>query len=76
MRLFIGVWFSPVWKIIQPFSYIAALLIWTVALWSYEPARSGFAARNLTDVDYQGLTGRTRQALGSIQEQLNRTPDR
>jgi hypothetical protein len=74
LRLFIGIWFSPVWKVIGPFSYIAALLIWMVALWSYEPAPASLTEP--TDVDYRGLAGRTRQALGSIQEHLDRTPDR
>jgi hypothetical protein len=74
LRLFIGVWFNPAWKIIEPFSYAAALLIWTVALWSYEPAPD--ALPEPTDIDYRRLAGRTRKALGSIQEQLDRTPDR
>ena len=74
LRLFIGIWFSPVWKIIGPFSYTAALLIWMVALWSYEPAPA--SPPEPMEVDYRRLAGRTRQALGSIQEQLDRTPDR
>jgi hypothetical protein len=74
LRLFIGVQFSPVWKVIVPLSYSAALFIWAVALWSYEPAPA--SPPEPTDVDYRRLAGRTRQALGSIQEQLDRTPDR
>jgi hypothetical protein len=74
LRLFIGIKIGPVWKLIGPLSYTAALLIWTAALWSYAPAPA--LPPGPTDVDYRGLTGRTRQALGSIQEQLDRTPDR
>jgi len=74
LRLFIGVGFGPAWKIIEPFSYVAALLMWTVALWSYAPAPA--SPPEPTDVDYRRLAGRTRQALGAIQEQLDRTPDR
>jgi hypothetical protein len=74
LRLFIGVWFNPAWIIIEPFSYAAALLIWTVALWSYAPAPA--SPLEPTDVDYRRLAGRTRQALGAIQKQLDRTPDR
>lgn len=73
VRLFVGVRFSPVWKIIQPSSYIVALLIWAVALWSYDPVP---VPSQPVDPDYQRLAGRTQQALGSIQEQLNRTPQR
>jgi hypothetical protein len=74
LRLFIGIKIGPVWTLIGPFSYIAALLIWMVALWSYEPVPA--SPPEPIDVDYRGLAGRTRQALGSIQEQLDRTPDR
>jgi hypothetical protein len=74
LRLFFGIWFNPAWKIIEPFSYAAALLMWTVALWSYAPAPA--SPPEPTDVDYRRLAGRTRQALGAIQEQLDRTPDR
>jgi hypothetical protein len=71
---FIGIQSGPAWKIVVPLCYTAALLIWAVALWSYEPAPA--APPEPTDVDYRVLAGRTRQALGSIQEQLDRTPDR
>jgi hypothetical protein len=72
--LFIDIERSTVWRIVLPLSYSAALLIWTVALWSYEPSPA--SPPEPTDVDYRRLAGRTRQALGSIQEQLDRTPDR
>jgi hypothetical protein len=74
LRLFVGIRFDPAWTIIQPSSYVAALLIWAVALWSYEPAPAMPPAP--TDADYQRLAGRTRQVLGSIQEHLDRTPER
>jgi hypothetical protein len=37
LRGIIGLRFSPTWRVIQPFSYLVALLIWAVALWTYEP---------------------------------------
>lgn len=74
LQLFRGHRFTPVWAIIQPSSYVAALLIWAVALWSYEPVPA--SVLRPTDMDYQGLAGRTKQALGSIQEHLDRTPPR
>jgi hypothetical protein len=37
LRGLIGIRFSPTWRIVQPSSYVAALLIWTFALWTYEP---------------------------------------
>lgn len=74
LRLFIGIRFSPIWKQVGPFSYMAALLIWAVALWSYAPAPE--VPSEPAEEDYRGLAGRTRQVLGTIQEQLNRTPQR
>src|SRR6202050_3031202 len=70
LRLFIGIRFSPIWKITEPSSYVAALIIWAVALWSYAPVPVVPAP---PDTDYQGLAGRTRQGLGSIQDHLGRT---
>jgi hypothetical protein len=70
LRLFIGIRFSPIWRFVGPFSYIAALAIWLAALWSYQPVPA--KAQQLTDADYRGLAGRTRRALGVIQEQLDR----
>jgi hypothetical protein len=72
LRLFIGIRFSPIWKIVEPSSYLAALVIWAVALWSYAPVPT--VPAQPPDIDYQGLAGRTRRALGSIQEHLDRTP--
>jgi hypothetical protein len=74
LRLFVGIRFSPIWKPVGPLSYMAALIIWAVALWSYAPAPD--LPSEPTEVDYRGLAGRTRQLLGSIQEQLDRTPQR
>jgi hypothetical protein len=71
LRLFIGIRFSPIWKITEPSSFVAALIIWAVALWSYAPVPVVPAPP--PDTDYEGLAGRTRQGLGSIQEHLSRT---
>jgi hypothetical protein len=74
LQVFVGVGFTPIWTIIQPSSYVAALFIWAVALWSYAPVPAPQVRS--TDADYQRLAGRTRQVLGSIQDQLDRTPQR
>jgi len=75
LRLFVGIHFGPTWKIVQSTSYLAALLIWAVALWSYEPAVSSPPpTENLGG--YQGLAGRTQEMLGSINENLDSTVPR
>lgn len=37
LRVFLDVQFNSTWRIIQTSAYLAALLIWAVALWTYEP---------------------------------------
>jgi hypothetical protein len=76
LRLFVGIQFSPTWKIVQSSSYLAALLIWAVALWSYDPAEP---PRRLPPDDQGGyliLAGRTKEMLDSINEHLDRTVPR
>src|SRR5580704_7352342 len=75
LRLFIGTRFTPAWRILQSSSYLAALAIWAVALWSYEPSTLG-ARPAKTDRDYQIIVGRTQEVLGSIGEHLDRTSPR
>jgi hypothetical protein len=74
LQVFLGVKFMPVWTVIQPSSYVAALLIWAAALWSYVPLPAPQVRP--AEADYQRLAGRTRRVLGSIQEHLDRTPQR
>jgi hypothetical protein len=71
LSLLIGMRFHTAWSIIQSSSYLAALSIWAVALWAYNP---GPAPRPpVSGGEYQKLAGRTRELLGSINEQLDRT---
>lgn len=74
LLLFVGDRFNYASAIIQPSSYVAALLIWAVALWSYAPVPA--PPLRSADADYKRLAGSTRQVLGSIQEQFDRTPER
>ncbi len=76
LRLFFGAKFSPTWRILQSSSYLAALLIWAVALWSFEPDSPPDQPPGGGRGDYQMLAGRTQEALDSINEQLDRTVPR
>jgi len=75
LRLFIGIPFSSTWKIVQSTSYLAALLIWAVALWAYDPADSPRPPPD-DQGGYQILAGRTQEMLGSINEHLDNTTPR
>jgi hypothetical protein len=37
LRVYIGMRVNPTWRILQPLSYDAALVVWAVGLWSYSP---------------------------------------
>ncbi|HXN21084.1 MAG TPA: hypothetical protein VN875_22340 [Candidatus Binatus sp.] len=74
LRLLVGPAFDTAWSMIQSSSYLAALSIWAVALWSYDP---GPAPRPpISGGEYRTLAGRTQELLGSINDQLDGTPPR
>ncbi|MGB8543466.1 MAG: hypothetical protein WCD49_17685 [Candidatus Acidiferrales bacterium] len=74
MRLLVGPAFDAAWGIIQSSSYLAALSIWAVALWAYDPGPA--PKPPISGGEYQTLAGRTQDLLGSINEQLDRTTPR
>jgi hypothetical protein len=71
LRSYAGPAFESVWKIAQPLSYLASLLIWTVSMWSYHPNPMP-ESRPRLDADYEFLALRTREALGSMRSYLGK----
>ncbi len=71
LRLLFGVQFSPAWKVIQSTSYLGALSVWTVALWSYEP--NPVAKPPAGKADYEALARGTRAALDEVRSNFKRT---
>jgi hypothetical protein len=52
----------PGWRLVQPVAYLAALLIWSYALWSYCPNPAAEVESKI-DGDYKLIAEQTRRAL-------------
>jgi len=52
----------PGWRLVQPIAYLAALLIWSYALWSYSPNPAA-GTESKIDRDYKFIAGQTRRTL-------------
>lgn len=72
LRAFLGPRFNSVWTLAQSGSYLFALTVWTVALWSYvaQPVPTN---RLRMQGDYDALAGATREVLQSLRSYLRRT---
>jgi|HubBroStandDraft_1064217.scaffolds.fasta_scaffold04590_2 hypothetical protein len=71
MRSFLGAWFQDYFSAIRSWSYLLSLLIWTYALWSYQPSP---APKRLGDSgpDYDALAMTTKEAVETVREQLGK----
>jgi hypothetical protein len=69
LRSFLGPRFNSVWGDLQTASYFFALIVWTVALWSYnpnpKPPTSGRGGGG-----YEALVHGTRAQLESVRSNL------
>jgi hypothetical protein len=72
LRAFLGPRFNRDWEILQSGSYLFALTVWMVALWSYYPQPVPLDRTRL-DADYEALAGSTREILQSLRSYLRRT---
>jgi hypothetical protein len=72
LRSYAGHPFHPVWRAVQPYTYLVCLLVWVSALWSYTPNPVPDPALRL-EADYDALVGRTRGMLGSMRSLLERS---
>ncbi len=69
LQAYIGIRFESAWSLIQQVSYLAALGIWLVALWSYCP--NPVPDRKIgVEADYDVLVARTRDMVGAANTQL------
>ena len=62
LRGYGGPAFDALWKVVHPYAYLVALLIWTFALWSYAPGPLPDTPVE-THAEYEALATRTRKAL-------------
>jgi hypothetical protein len=66
LRSFVGPQFDAVWPILQTTAYFFALIVWTVALWTYSPNPKPPNA----GPGYDALVHGTRERLDSLRSQL------
>jgi hypothetical protein len=69
LRAYVGRAFEPAWNLIQQLSYLAALVIWLVGLWSY-CANPVPEATIGVEEDYEALAARTRNMVGAAGTEL------
>lgn len=66
---YIGPSFTAVYSIVQSYSYLASLVIWTFALWAYHPNPEPDSSVQL-EADYESFVLKTRHALGTMKSYL------
>jgi hypothetical protein len=69
LRSFVGPRFDPVWPILQTTAYFFALIVWTVALWTYSPNPDPPGGGG-GSAGYDALVDGTRARLDSVRSQL------
>jgi hypothetical protein len=76
LRLFVGARFDAAFGVIQNTAYFLALVVWMIALWSYDRTEPPRRPPPDDQGGYQILAGRTKGMLDSINEHLDRTVPR
>jgi hypothetical protein len=71
LRIHLGPTFDRGWNAIQPYTYLASLLIWTFALWSYAPVPAPEMPAEI-DKDYEAFAGRTEGVLGTMRTAVSK----
>ncbi len=72
LRSYAGMAFDQIWKVVQPLSYDVSLVLWMVALWSYNPEPVPEPAISL-DADYGAFVARTKAVFGLLRAYLVKT---
>jgi len=71
VRAYAGHSFATIWRVAQPLSYDASLVIWLVALWSYCPNPVPDPSIHLEE-DYEALASRTKIVIGMIRTYIGK----
>lgn len=71
IQSYAGKSFQAIWDISQPFFYVASLMIWTVALWSYQPNPEP-AMPPALEADYRVLAMKTKGMLHLVRASLGK----
>jgi hypothetical protein len=68
---YIGPRFSAALNVIQPLSYLTSLLIWAVALWSYDPNPVSDSAAPV-ETDHEAIVATTRSAMEAMRSHISK----
>lgn len=71
IQSYAGKSFQAIWNISQPFFYLASLVFWTVALWSYQPNPEPDVPSTL-EADYRVLAMKTKGMLHLVRASLGK----
>jgi hypothetical protein len=71
MRSFTGQQLNSVWILVQPFTYVVCLAIWSGALWRSQPD-PGPSADSALESDYESVVELTKSAMGTMRSHLER----
>ena len=71
LRSYVGARFQAVFSSIRSHSYLFALLVWTAALWSYDPNPVS-QTPGPSSADYDSLTKITKDTLSGIRENVGK----
>jgi hypothetical protein len=71
LRSYIGPRFYGPWSVIQALSYLTSLLIWVVALWSYDP-NPVFDSSAQAETDHEAVVATTRSAMEAMRSHLSK----
>jgi hypothetical protein len=75
LRSYVGTTFIGVWRIVQPFSFDVALLIWLTAIWAYHPDPAPLRDGHL-ESDYEALAALTKNRMNALRSHLGRSTRR
>jgi hypothetical protein len=68
LRYYFGGAFAPVWKYGRPIEYLVSLVIWLVALWSYQEEPT--PPNDNIERDYEWASAQALQAMMRLRRQL------
>jgi|ERR1700690_694749 hypothetical protein len=71
-RSFVGESFQNAFSTVRSYTYLASLMIWTVALWAYHPNPVPKRPGGGMGGDYQAMATKTKNALGEVRSHLDK----
>ena len=74
VRFYVGRGFNEVWRVAQPLSLDASLILWLRGFWRYDPAPAPSVQSRLEE-DYQALAAMTRTRIAALRSYIGRSTE-